>query len=730
VKRSKLFKKFSLILFLVIPLFFYNNCSSQFSSLAGGSDSSSRNPGGFDLPNAVPNPPQYPPAPPVGGAITTLKIGFTTTQTTDQYVTFGQIFVPGHVPVGNSVTAAYDDGTLIPIQVDAKATHADGSLRHAVITLKLKGTAAGVQTNVNLLRTETLQEYTPIPVVNLIAAGFESVITVNLGGKVYTASARDLLQKPNVKTWLSGNMATEWIATGPIVDAGGNPHPHLTARYLIRAYAGLQSARVSVSLENDYAYVPNPSNQAYNLQVTVGSQTVIPSTNLTHLSHARWRKVFYWGQNPNENIQHQASYLLASRAVPNYDMSVIPSKQVITDNAARLSTTRGLMNIGIVDAVMAGTGGRPELGIFPGWTVQYLLSQDPVAKDIALTMGELAGSWSFHYRDEKTDLPLTLDEYPYSTLAGNPGDTLNPATNKQEAFPACSSCDTPYAADTAHQPDFAYVPYLVTGDFFYLEELQFWAAGNLFAPNPYYRQFGVGILNADQIRGQAWTIRSVALAAYISPDSTKMKSYFTSRLKNNITYFNTTFLSAGYNKMGVNLEGGYALAYNNRGFAPWMDNFFTSVFGMINDLGYTEVAPALNFKTKFPVSMMLDPGFCWLFSSAYRLYMQGPSETPPLYTTLAELWQNTPDISPTYGMACNSMEMQNTMASLVSTKPILNYMTGSQGAEGYVAVMKSALAYAVTSGAPGSQAAWDKYMTNSNAIDWSGEPQFDIIPRK
>ncbi len=30
----------------------------------------------------------------------------------------------------------------------------------------------------------------------------------------------------------------------------------------------------------------------------------------------------------------------------------------------------------------------------------------------------------------------------------------------------------------------AYLPYLVTGDYFYLEELQFWASWNVFALEP------------------------------------------------------------------------------------------------------------------------------------------------------------------------------------------------------------------------------------------------------
>ena len=53
----------------------------------------------------------------------------------DAPVTFGHVFAQGDVPSGTSVEARSGAGALLPTQVDAKAFHADGSLRHAVITV-------------------------------------------------------------------------------------------------------------------------------------------------------------------------------------------------------------------------------------------------------------------------------------------------------------------------------------------------------------------------------------------------------------------------------------------------------------------------------------------------------------------------------------------------------------------------------------------------------------------
>ncbi|MEN7343991.1 MAG: hypothetical protein AAAFM81_13655, partial [Pseudomonadota bacterium] len=59
----------------------------------------------------------------------------------DTFVTFGHVFAVGDVPANQTVTAKYASGQAITTQVDKKAFHADGSLRHAIITLNLANVA-------------------------------------------------------------------------------------------------------------------------------------------------------------------------------------------------------------------------------------------------------------------------------------------------------------------------------------------------------------------------------------------------------------------------------------------------------------------------------------------------------------------------------------------------------------------------------------------------------------
>ena len=66
------------------------------------------------------------------GAITDVRFQNTGAAQSNVPVTFGQVFAVGdlkkaHVLVGKL------DGATVPLQVDVKATHADGSVRHAIM---------------------------------------------------------------------------------------------------------------------------------------------------------------------------------------------------------------------------------------------------------------------------------------------------------------------------------------------------------------------------------------------------------------------------------------------------------------------------------------------------------------------------------------------------------------------------------------------------------------------
>ena len=640
-------------------------------------------------------------------------------------ITFGQAFAPGALPAGQSLSATFN-GASVPLQVDVRATHADGSLRHAVLTAIVPGLTA--QSVAPLTLTPAAPgNTTPINAGSLLATPFDAVATLTVGGVVYRASARDLLQADSSRTWLSGPLVTEWRLVAPFRTVGGQAHPHLTARFNIRAYQGLSRVRVDLTVENNWAFAPAPQPFTYDVNVTVGGSTVYSRNALKHFSLTRWRKVFWWGGEPAVEVRYDRDALIASRAVPAYDLGVVVQEPDLaalwTEWTTQVDT--GPMGAGLVEPYMPMTGGRRDIGPLPGWAAQYLISMDHRARVATLGVGDLAGSWPIHYRDQNTDRPVSLADYPYMSLLGNPGDMVNPNTGRSEAFPDCvGDCTTPFAPDSAHQPSLAYLPYLVTGDEFYLDELQFWANYNLLESNPYYRGFAQGLLHWGQIRGQAWSLRGLAEAASITPDAHPLKSYFNDRLEYNRLWYASEFLGAGANLLGFN-PSGYAYAYENgRGVAPWQDDFFTWAVGYIVDLGYSSWKPLLDYKARFSVGRMTAPGVCWISGASYYLLVRD-SESSPDYATFAQAYAAT--IEPAVrAQPCGSAAMGNAFDPPLAAGEMSGY---SDSDAGYPSNMQPALAVAVQSGIAGADQAWATFMSRSVKPTYSGSPAFAIVPR-
>lgn len=698
------------------------------------------------------NPPIIPPivppvvSPPISGnvlstssllsnqPITTLTIDSTgAVNQKDIPITFGQIFSVGDLQVGTSLSGRLDNGTLIPLQVEVKATHADSSVRHAIISAVLPSLAVNQSVKLELLKSTyipTAPILTPQEVVN---KGFKAGVSITIGGIVYTANAQDAIN--NGKKWLSGALANEWVFSTPLKTSSGIAHPHLQARFSVRTFNDINKTKVDFSIENDWAFEPNPQNFIYDVKLTVGTNEVYAKNGLTHYQHARWRKVFWSSDTPAINIRHETKYLIASKAVPNYDPTVkITSNALNWVKTAYSGAAIEPMGNGLATPYMPMTGGRPDIGLLPGWAVTYLLSMDKDAKTATLGTGDMAGSWSMHFRDKNTDKPVDLFDYPYMTVVGRTGDTYNPVTKKLEAFPDCASgadCSNPNTTDGAHEPEFVYLPYLVTGDYYYLEELEFWAMFNSFSSNPGYRGNILGLVTPEQTRGQAWNLRNIAHAAYILPDSDVLKTHLTTILNNNLDWYNKTYTQnpTGDNTIGAILNGESVVYDNGTGLAGWQDDFFTSAIGHIDELGFVKAKALLAWKARFPVSRMTDPGTCWILATNYY-YTVKASPTSPLYTNWSDIYKASVD-STVSATACGSAEMTKALKLLPAYAYIVdNEMVGySNAVDGYPSNMQPALAYSANTGINNAAKAWSVFINRSVKPNYGDSAQFAIVPR-
>lgn len=630
-------------------------------------------------------------------------------------VTFGHVFAQGHLPSGMGLKDA---------QLDVKATHPDGSVRHGVISVVLPKLGKDEHLVFPLVPEKIAKDVAKeiIPTTSLALE-----VTITIGGRKYTA------ERAVGEVWLNGPIVQELYGNVPLQDETNKPHPHLSTRLALRMYEN-GARRFDVSIENAWAYEAAPQNFTYGVTIAVAGKVVFSQTSLTHYHHARWRKVFWMGESPNVHVRHDTAYLIASRAVPNYDQSIKFTEQSFADGAKSWAKAgKAPMETGLTMRSMPTTGGRGDIGIMPSWASAYLLTMDKGLKEATIETANLAGSFPMHYRDKDTGQPVSLIDYPYMTLAGNPGDTYNPVTKKREAFPVATSKDvtTPNKPDIPHHPGLPYLPYLVTGDLYHLEELQFWAMYCVFNANPgaKYRDGIKGLLKSEQTRGEAWGLRTIGQAAYITPDSDRLKSHFNQIVDSNLDWYNAEYTdNPNANKLGA-LVHGYAVIYKVDGkklsLGPWQDDFFASVIGQLSDFGYEKATKLLKWKTKFVTQRMIGEGACPTHAASYSLRVRA-TETGPIFDTIGQALRamDTPNGPLFLGLGCGTEAQAKALGLEVGE--MTGYAAGNQG---YPAIMQSALAYAADYYGEQGKQAWQKFMSRSVKPDYSKGPQFALLPR-
>ena len=399
---------------------------------------------------------------------------------------------------------------------------------------------------------------------------------------------------------------------------------------------------------------------------------------------------------------------MASKAVWNYDLSLTIPESVLASDAADLVNARteqvalGPMGNVMLQTYFPTTGGRGDIGPYPQWTAKYLLSQDPRALEIMIANADAAAAVDVHYRDEKTDFPIDLDKYPNLSIN---------AAWSTPVLPAVVNGTTIWEADIAHQASFAYVPYLITGDTFYLDEMMFWTAWNAAAPNPVYRGAGFGLAKDNQVRGQAWAMRALGETFRSLPDGHARKAYFSNRLDANLEWYANQYPR---NPNASQLYPLNALPKPDEPHltGPWQNDYFGIVFSQLAENSDPKAFEMLDWLSRFNLGRFNSEskGFCTAYAAGYYFSIQNSNKNP--YTSWNELFQaNFP------GVTCS--------ASLV----VEGY---PEWAGGYAASARAMMAAAHNAGVSDAANTYSKWRTWTPKMDadFSNNPTWSIVPRQ
>lgn len=650
------------------------------------------------------------PSIPVGEDITTIEVSNLGDSEATTKFTFAVPFAQGDVP------AAYGLALVpsLPIQVDKKATHPDGSLRHAIVSGEIHLGPREAKTFA-VRAGKAAQGAAPVRREDVLATAYDVTATLSVAGSVYRLSARQLLESGQPKVWLEGPLATEWIVGGAFRDAGNVAHPTLSGYFHVRAYAGATQIRTDVIVENGWFESKDNKDLSYSADVSVQGRSVY-SADLSHYAGARWHTLTSWGPKSDVYVKLDGRYLQKIRVAPRY-AGTAPKLDGYTQSAAPL--TGGDYKTGGYD--MGGTGDSDWIGPLPRWDATYFTSTDIRAFRYMIAGNDAAGVFGcngryinspvgVHMRDPRTGLPPSIDDYPSASAA-------DPAVDAIPAFPSAN----PFKKDTAHEPMIGYSPYLVTGDYYHLEEMMFWNAYNLLEPAPQGRQGSKGLWATNSLRGMAWSYRSLGYAAYITPDAHPFKAYFRDKLMNNLARDQASVDTSG------NIFGTFYLAEGNNEYRSFFDDFYTWAIGNLVDLGFAPALPILEYKSRFPLGRMGGTGgnangYCFQAAPAYTHEM-GPDKTS-LYASWAEVYAHN---NSGCAQACQTKELAACLGADASDP--FSIRSGQNATAYYYNEMQPALAISVQYGFGTLADHWRLFTAAKVRPDYAQNPKFGVIPR-
>lgn len=544
---------------------------------------------------------------PEGQTITTLVVREKAGISTVNYpLTFGHVFKKGDVSSAVSVKVG---NTILPTQCDIRRHYDDGSIKHAVISVVLPEVEASQDLTLELVAGGQNAGTGEMTKEQILATDIESRIELtDLSGSEYsgdlTASLRKAISDSGtLRYWLNGSVCTEILVDQRLNNS-------LNATWEMRFYPGTKfGIRISNSIEN--VSVSYRGNISYDVNIYLGSANpalIYTKEGFNHTHNSRWRKIFWLGPEPPEvEIRYKLPCLISAGLIMNYDTNLVVAESEISKEYSNWQNADAdLGGNGFITKYFPQTGGRREIGIQPKWTVMYLLSMDNRMREIMLGNAYMAGHCPVHYRED--DPAKSFYGHPVSI---DDRKDIDIAANQYMPSPIGSINNNGWTIDRAHQGSFVYVPYLITGEYWYLQELYYWASYDLAYDN--YGRDGKGNsqdfsqghdgsfgLIYGQMRGVAWALRTIANAAAIAEDGSIEQEYFSKKLNNNIEWFYkaNTENSHGLHAFRNSREHADGANPWKTTIAPWQHDFIVIVLTNIIRSGPSNSAKLIELRDR------------------------------------------------------------------------------------------------------------------------------------
>lgn len=588
---------------------------------------------------------------------------------TNYPVVIGRCFKEGEIA---AYPVAVYSGSNIMTQANVKTRWNDGSVKHAIITF-LVDLSAG-QTKTISFANQASGNDTPLSESDMLNASydFDAVLSADFGAGAVETSARQMLDNGNYMSFAGGSISDQVViadhSASRIYDFGEDANKSLRPIFIATFFPVINKVKVRFIVENSSTEVLQ--DQTYDIALSVGDaspSSVYSKSDFLHTGGSRWTKEYWLGGNPGKvDIDHNAKYLAETGQVFSFRDLTISESTIASNYSSWTSSARDLGDASLLQKAGGTAGLRAEIGPYPRWHVLWLLSGDERMKEVALGISDLAASWPAHFREGDSSKYLdredtvggigkmmSISNRPTISLATGYSYTY---TNVSDMVTTVGSVTTNgWLVESSHQGDYYSLAYLLTGDYWYLEQGLFFASYNAARKNgaAYAYNYGRGPTGAengpsDELRGEAWTFRQNVNMAVITPDDMPEKDLLEVWIndfivieegKLNLTTPNTgnTLWNWGRNIRAGGLtmpplhqwkngstefvQEGYGIDTSvvNKAFSLYEQNYMLIALGRAKQLGYTAVDGILSYLAEY---------YTDAYDDEYNLYLLANGRIP------------------------------------------------------------------------------------------------------
>ncbi len=612
-----------------------------------------------------------------------------------QVVSFGEVFAPGQLAAGTALLATVG-GVTEAAQVDARTFNADGSVAEATVSLLAPVLAAGQSAGVMLSRGGA----TAAAPLDLAAASLGHTLTASLqltgAGAGATSVTLDLLAL--LRTALANGTATYWergpLATQARVDVPVAGSYHLVADVTATADGNLTA---TVQFDDDLAEgAAGGAATVAGASLTLDGTTTTVASNLVQFQYEDLSQVVGTGSAGSINVQHDVAALERTGAVADYDTSIGVDAGWMGLEASAEAAPGWNAPLGAdgLTQYMPQTGGRADIGPTTQGNAAWLLTQDPTAAAYALGQARAAAGIPWHFAYDGGWLDTRFDGDIWTDLRGGPAGYTAGLTQQMD------QTNNGWTPDQAHQPDLDYDAFLLTGDRFFLDQLNAQAAFSVTEEWPGVRLTAGqddNLINGSQIRGAAWNLREVDEAAWANPAGSTEGTYFAQVAADNWSWLMAQLPS--WTAAEGQSHGWIPGNYTPGGMSPWQQDYFASTAVAAAEHGNADAVTFLKWAANFEVGRFLNAaaGFNPSNGVAYELGFETVGGAVVSPTSWAQMQADTAALGGDNGAGWSHSDGDYTMLAL-------------QALAGYVTVLGSpdalrAYGWLLASGAPHSDLA-------------------------